>query len=137
MTTDGDYQPQHEHLERLPEPEAAPTVPETADKATTSEAVQAEKVTRRRGEKPPPLDVGRRARGVEWVRPTDLIARHGASLAGRGIDFEVELARRSRIPMTAGVQHLSDRVHRLSPLSAFGRSTPAQGGPSRPGARIS
>ena len=33
-----------------------------------------------------------RARGIEWVRPTDLLARQSATLAGRGIDFEAELA---------------------------------------------
>lgn len=146
MSTDPDDQPQHERLERLPEPGADSGIPKTAERAAPPEAVQAEKVqagevraatVARHGEKQPPLDVGRRARGVEWVRPTELIARHGAALAGRGIDLEVELARRGRAPMTAGVRHLSDRAHRLPPLSAFGRSSPAQGGPSRPGARIS
>ncbi|MEL5990263.1 hypothetical protein ACOKGD_06735 [Microbacterium phosphatis] len=61
-----------------------------------------------------------RARGVEWVRPTDLIARNSASLAGRGIDLEVEMARQARAPMVDGLRNLGDRARRLAPLSAFG-----------------
>lgn len=61
-----------------------------------------------------------RARGIEWVRPTDLIARNTASLAGRGIDLEVEMSRKAREPLVAGLRNLGDRARRLSPLSAFG-----------------
>lgn len=61
-----------------------------------------------------------RARGIEWVRPTDLISRGSASLAGRGIDLEVEMARKARAPMVDGLKSLGDRAGRLSPLSAFG-----------------
>ena len=61
-----------------------------------------------------------RARGIEWVRPTDLIARNTASLAGRGIDMEVEMSRKAREPLVAGLRNLGDRARRLSPLSAFG-----------------
>mgnify|MGYP006867433761 CR=1 FL=1 len=61
-----------------------------------------------------------RARGIEWVRPTDLIARNTASLAGRGIDMEVEMSRKAREPLVAGMRNLGDRAKRLSPLSAFG-----------------
>ena len=63
-----------------------------------------------------------RARGIEWVRPTDLIARNTASLAGRGIDMEVEMSRKAREPLVAGLRNLGDRARRLSPLSAFGHS---------------
>lgn len=61
-----------------------------------------------------------RARGIEWVRPTDLIARNTASLAGRGIDMEVEMSRKAREPLVAGLRNLGYRARRLSPLSAFG-----------------
>ncbi|MDH5134322.1 MULTISPECIES: hypothetical protein [unclassified Microbacterium] len=61
-----------------------------------------------------------RARGIEWVRPTDLIARNTASLAGRGIDLEVEMSRKAREPLVDGLRNLGDRAKRLSPLSAFG-----------------
>lgn len=64
-----------------------------------------------------------RARGVEWVRPTDLIARNTASLAGRGIDMEVEMSRKARAPLADGLRNLGDRARQLSPLSAFGHST--------------
>ena len=63
-----------------------------------------------------------RGRGVEWVRPTDLIARHSAHAAGRGIDFQAEQARRTRTPIGAGVRRLGERARRLPPISAFGRS---------------
>lgn len=40
---------------------------------------------------------GRRVgRGVEWVRPSDLIAASSARVAGRGIDLHTELARQVR-----------------------------------------
>ena len=63
----------------------------------------------------------RRARGVEWVRPTDLMNRSSAALAGRGIDLEVDLARKSREKLGAGMRGLGDRARNLSPLSSFGR----------------
>lgn len=63
-----------------------------------------------------------RARGVEWVRPTDLISRGSASLAGWGIDLEVEMARKARAPLADGLRNLGDRARQLSPLSAFGHS---------------
>lgn len=38
----------------------------------------------------------------------------------RGIDMEVEMARRARAPMVDGIKGFGDRARRLSPLSAFG-----------------
>lgn len=35
-------------------------------------------------------------RGVAWVRPSDLIASSTARIAGRGINFQAELAHRAR-----------------------------------------
>lgn len=136
MSTFHDGQ-QHEPRERVPSPDTSRTAAESVEKAETPEtpdAVQAAKVSGRRGNdaKRNAQEAVRRVRGVEWVRPTDLIARHGGAAAARGIDFQVELARRTRTPITAGVGHLSDRARGLPPLSAFGRST-TQAGPSRPG----
>lgn len=71
------------------------------------------------------LDV--RGRGVDWVRPTDLIARQSSRLAGRGLDLHTELARRSRASTVTGLRQLSDRARRLPPASDFGR------GGTRPG----
>lgn len=66
--------------------------------------------------------------GVEWVRPSELLASRSARIAGRGIDFEAELARRARrVPgqnyrgARAGVRVVSERARRLPPVSAFGR----------------
>lgn len=41
--------------------------------------------------------LGRRVgRGIEWVRPSDLIAASSARVAGRGIDLHTELTRQIR-----------------------------------------
>lgn len=86
----------------------------------TPDAIEAD-TTRQRW-----MDLAReqsRARGVDWVRPTDLMARHSAVVAGRGIDFQAELSRRTRTGIATGVKHLSERAKQLPPLSAFGRRT--------------
>lgn len=66
------------------------------------------------------------ARGVAWVRPTDLVAQSSARWAGRGISFETELARRMRrlpVEATAATRAaIAERARRLPPVSAFGRS---------------
>lgn len=78
-------------------------------------------------------DAATRARaGVEWVRPTDLMASRSARMAGRGIDFQAELARRARrVPGQAyratrdgarsGARFVSERARKLPPVTAFGR----------------
>lgn len=75
--------------------------------------------------------------GVEWVRPTDLIAHHSSHAAGRGLDFQAELARRTRTPIGARARRLGDRARRLPPISAFGRSSAPSSQPSRPGVSMS
>lgn len=110
---------------KTPDPEAE----------TTPEAVQAAKTAHRnRVHKATTTDGARRARGVEWVRPTDLLARQSATAAGRGIDFEVELARRTR-QLTSHVTRassrgigkvgkaISERARRLPEVSEFGRGS--------------
>ena len=119
---------QHERRRPIPEPERERG---PVDATSTPDAVEAAHV-RRDGDQGTPGH-GRRARGVEWVRPTDLIARHGATLSGRGIDFEAELARRARAPITNRLHDFADRARRLPPLSAFGRSTTSPEGPVRSG----
>ena len=106
-------------VRQVPEAVAAAVV--TKRKDTTVETAQAEEIT----DAAETADVEQkleehRARGIEWVRPTDLIARNTASLAGRGIDIEVEMSRKAREPLVAGLRNLGDRARRLSPLSAFG-----------------
>lgn len=63
---------------------------------------------------------GQVGRGVEWVRPTDLLARRGATVAGRGIHFQTALSQKTRHGITVGVRRVGDRAARLAPLSAFG-----------------
>lgn len=103
-------------VRQVPEAIAAADVSKRKDAAVETDeiadAAEAEAVERK-------LE-GHRARGVEWVRPTDLIARNSASLAGRGIDLEVEMACKARAPIADGLRNLGDRARRLSPLSAFG-----------------
>ncbi len=60
---------------------------------------------------------------VGHVQPCPLLARHGARLAGNGIDFQSGMAYRSRQAALARVRSLTDRAKRLPPLSAFGRSS--------------
>lgn len=65
-------------------------------------------------------------RAVVWVRPTELIPTTTGRVVGRGIDFQAELARRTRaLPAqaAAATRHgIRERTRRLAPLSAFGNS---------------
>jgi len=74
----------------------------------------------------------RRRSGVEWVRPTDLLAARTGRVAGQGIDFHAELARRTRrapgqvyrgarTVARSGARVVSERARRLPPMTAFGR----------------
>lgn len=60
--------------------------------------------------------------GIAWVRASDLLSTGTARIAGRGIDFEAELARRMHgVPATAR-RVAQSRADRLPPLSEFGRT---------------
>lgn len=74
-----------------------------------------------------------RGRGVDWVRPTDLLLRGSGNLAGRGITFNVEQHRRVRSTLTTGARTVSARARRLPPLAAFGRLGPQPAGAVRSG----
>lgn len=107
-------------LGRAPEPtpERA-TVPEPAEMAGTPDAVKQAETARR------PVELDQvRGRGVDWVRPTDLLVRGSGNLAGRGITFNVEQHRRVRATLTTGARAVSKRARRLPPVSAFGRHSP-------------
>ncbi len=106
--------------------------PEPVEATSTPEAVRAAQVAR--DDKQHAIV---RGRGVEWVRPTDLIARHSAHASGRGLDFQAELARRTRTPLGAGVRRLGDRARRRPPISAFGRSSTPASQLSRSGVSMS
>lgn len=112
--------PEHDHEPHETAGRAEPVEPmAAAELINTPDAIRARglRTTSQRG-----LSAGRwSGRGVEWVRPSDLLARHGAAWAGRGIDFEVELARRTRRTALTGSQTMAERARRLPPLSAFGQ----------------
>jgi len=61
--------------------------------------------------------------GLEWVRASDLLSIGGGRVAGRGIDFETELARRLRRAPSAVRRTMRERADRLPPLSEFGQSS--------------
>ncbi len=93
----------------------------------TPDAIEAEKTRQQAAEL---AQEQHKARGVDWVRPTDLMARHSAVVARRGIDFQAELSRRTRTGITtgakavgAGAKALAERAKQLPPLSAFGPRT--------------
>lgn len=117
-TPDPDMPENRSEVRQVPELVAAADVTKrkdsTVETAATEEITDAAQATVERK-----LE-DHRARGVEWVRPTDLIARNTASLAGRGIEMEVEMSRRARAPLASGLRNLGDRAIQLAPLSAFG-----------------
>lgn len=112
---------------------------EPVENSGTPEAVRAAEVARRGQVGPGGLAAAdqTKGRGVEWVRVSDLIARQTSPLAGRGISFQAELARRARTPVAAGARRVADRARRLPPVSAFGRRSPGHGGPTRSGVGMS
>jgi hypothetical protein len=69
----------------------------------------------------------KRRRAVVWVRPTELIPTTTGRVVGRGIDFQAELARRTRaLPIDAAAatrDGIRGRTRRAAPLSAFGNSS--------------
>src|SRR5699024_11703550 len=80
---------EHDH-QHQPDPETrqAPT----AENAGAPEAIGAADVIRHRGHEIPGQGVeGRRARGVDWVRPNDLLARGTGRMSRAAIDFNTHL----------------------------------------------
>jgi hypothetical protein len=65
---------------------------------------------------------GGEAPGIDWVSASDLLRTSTARLAGRGLDFEVELARRMQRVPPATRRVIDRRADRLPPLSEFGRT---------------
>ena len=58
---------------------------------------------------------------VTWVRASDLLSSGTGRVAGRGIDFEAELARRMRRTPVTTRRAIHDRASKLPPLSEFGQ----------------
>ena len=59
--------------------------------------------------------------GIVWVRASDLLSTGTGRIAGRGIDFEAELARRMRRTPATSRRAIRERADRLPPLSEFGQ----------------
>ncbi|WP_191089804.1 hypothetical protein [Nesterenkonia ebinurensis] len=146
MTTNTDHARHHreQHRQRPAETKPDRTASEPQEKTSTPDAVRVAKVARGDNGEKTTQHAGRRARGVDWVRPTDLMARHSAALAGRGIDFEVELARRTRrlsgqVAQAGGRgiksvgTTLSERARRLPDVSEFGRGSRSRSWVTRSG----
>lgn len=68
-----------------------------------------------------------RGRGVEWVRPTDLMVRGGSRAAGAGINFQAELRRRTYQATATSARGIAERARHLPPLSAFGHGSSRRG----------
>jgi len=130
--------PRHDPQRVIPTPaDQALSVPRdrpdpAVEAVTTPEAVRAAQVAHAQKQRAATV----RGRGLEWVRPTDLMARHSASAAGRGLDFQAELARRTRTPLRIGMRAARDRARRLPPITAFGRRTVTAPSRTRPGVGI-
>lgn len=68
-----------------------------------------------------------RGRGIEWVRPTDLMMRGGSRVAGAGINFQTELHRRAYQATATSARGIAERARHLPPLSAFGHGSSRRG----------
>ena len=82
----------HTETHRTELPETRPEMVEGAEAERSAFAVHRDPSLTKVG-----ADPGSRVgRGIAWVRPTDLIASSTARFAGRGINFQTELAHRAR-----------------------------------------
>jgi hypothetical protein len=61
--------------------------------------------------------------GIVWVRASDLLSTGTGRIAGRGIDFEANLAQRMRRTPATTRRAIRERADRLPPLSEFGQSS--------------
>jgi len=113
-------------------------VPELARHGDTSQASRKapEKTARQAAE-----EATAQKRGVVWMRPSELMGHATARVAGRGIDFHAELARRARRPAVQAVaasrRAISERARRLPPVTAFGRRGHSPAGATRSGIGLS
>ena len=111
----------HDPAPQRPEVDAMAGAPDAVKEAELSRWEAKEKLAQVRG------------RGVDWVRPSDLLAQSGGALSRRGIDFTTRLNERNRAPFEKATRWAAERARRLPPLSAFGRHGNAEQGQRRPG----
>lgn len=116
----------HAEPDRKTPPRGEPDAAETGTPEAVKKAAEARQAKKARLEQV-------RGRGVDWVRPTDLLVQSSGKLAGRGIYFNAEQGRRLRKPLITGARAVSERAKRLPPVTAFGRRGATQDGPVRSG----
>lgn len=121
MSTDHPNEPRPDSAAR-PDP-VEPTEPPAPAPPAVPESVEAADIDRDRAIVEP--DPERPARGVDWVRPSDLISRAGGALSRKGIDFQAELFQRARTGIGAGTKRTAAYARRLPGLSWFGHEEPA------------
>ncbi|GAA2005560.1 hypothetical protein [Brevibacterium samyangense] len=124
-----------EQYHRDPEPEPAQRVQKTPNPAEDAEAMGTPDAIKesetRRAAKEKLAQV--RGRGVDWVRPADLLSQSGGALSRRGIDLTAAGSRRLRAPIEKGARWVGERARHLPPLSAFGRRSGSDQGQVRSG----
>jgi hypothetical protein len=102
---------------------------ETAESVVVPDAVKTDASRRAVEEK-----VGSaRARGVEWVRASDLLSRGTGRMAWTGIRLHQTAGTRTRHGLAVGAKAVSKRVRELPPVSAFGRRTATVSAATRSG----
>lgn len=111
--------PSQQSMPRRQAPVMESARPDPVDPAAARvpDAIQAADVEGRRQMDPSQT----RARGVDWVRSSDLLARGSAKASRLGIDFEAHLAQKVHDPLARGIKHVGAKARELPPLSAFGR----------------
>lgn len=109
----------HEN-EHHPQPEPEPKQNPAAEATGAPEAIGAADVAH----DPDQTAAGvgsRRARGVDWVRPNDLLARGSGRVSRAAIDFNTYLAQQSQKGIVTGAKWLGAQARKLPHPSMFGR----------------
>lgn len=121
------YEQENPGRQDTPSP-AERTRPDRAEAQGVPEAIQAADVTRTAGPEAAGVDPAlRKARGVDWVRASDLMARGSGQVSRLAIDFEANLAHKAQDGLARGVKQLGAKARELPPIAAFGRSTSRDG----------
>lgn len=105
---------------------------QAAEARLVPEAIQAADIDHRAADTALAGDgMSTRARGVDWVRPSDLLARGSGHAARTAIDFHAHLAERTRSGLRAGASRFGERTRRLPAVTAFGRGQVGRSGAER------
>src|SRR5690625_324741 len=102
-------------VQKVPEAVAAADI--TKRKDTTLETAETEDIPDAADTAVEQKLENHRAHGGERVRPTDVIARNTAPLAGRGMQTEEEMSNITRPLLAAGLRKLGDQAKQLAPLA--------------------